>query len=91
MADPADMEPEIAKFKEQTAQYNETQRKLTALFASNGNDQEKALLAQIKEHETAAMPAIARATELYLAANAMDATRVMVREVRPVQRSGPTP
>jgi methyl-accepting chemotaxis protein len=86
MADPADMEPEIAKFKEQTAQYNETQRKLTALFASNGNDQEKALLAQIKEHEAAAMPAIARATELYLAANAMDATRVMVREVRPVQR-----
>ena len=63
MADPADMEPEIAKFKEQTAQYNETQRKLTALFASNGNDQEKALLAQIKEHEAAAMPAIARATE----------------------------
>ena len=86
MADPADMEPEIAKFKEQTAQYNETQRKLTALFASNGNDKEKALLAQIKEHEAAAMPAIARATELYLAANAMDATRVMVREVRPVQR-----
>ena len=86
MADPADMEPEIAKFKEQTAQYNETQRKLTALFASNGNDKEKELLAQIKEHETAAMPAIARATELYLAANAMDATRVMVREVRPVQR-----
>jgi methyl-accepting chemotaxis protein len=86
MADPADMEPEIAKFKDQTAQYNETQRKLTALFASNGNDKEKALLAQIKEHEAAAMPAIARATELYLAANAMDATRVMVREVRPVQR-----
>jgi len=86
MADPADMEPEIAKFKEQTAVYNEAQRKLTALFASNGNDQEKALLAQIKEHEAAALPAIARATELYLAANAMDATRVMVREVRPVQR-----
>ena len=86
MTDPADMEPEIVKFKEQTAIYTEAQRKLTALFASNGNEHEKALLAQIKEYEATAMPAIARATELYLAANAMDATRVMVREVRPVQR-----
>ena len=86
MTDPADMEPEINKFKEQTTVYNETQSKLSALFAANGNDKEKALLAQIKEFEAAAMPAIARATELYLAANAMDATRVMIREVRPVQR-----
>jgi len=86
MTDPADMEPEINKFKEQTVVYNDTQAKLASLFAANGNDKEKALLAQIKEHEAAAMPAIARATELYLAANAMDATRVMIREVRPVQR-----
>ena len=86
MTDPADMEPEIEKFKEQTTKYNETQAKLSALFAGNGNDKEKSLLAQIKEHEAAAMPAIARATELYLAANAMDATRVMIREVRPVQK-----
>ena len=86
MSDPADMEPEVTKFKEQTAKYTEAQGKLSTLFAAHANDQEKALLAQIKEHEAAAMPVIARATELYLAANAMDATRVMVREVRPVQR-----
>ena len=86
MVDPADMEPEIAKFKAETAKYDETQRKLSTLFAANGNETEKALLAQIKEHAAAAMPAIGRATELYLAANVMDATRVMVREVRPVQR-----
>jgi methyl-accepting chemotaxis protein len=86
MTDPADMEPEIGKFKEQTAKYTEAQAKLSTIFAANANDQEKALLAQIKEHEATAMPAIARATEFYLAANAMDATRVMIREVRPVQR-----
>ena len=86
MTDPADMEPEIVKFKEQTAKYDAAQAKLAALFATYANAQEKTLLNQIKEHEATAMPAIARATELYLAANAMDATRVMIREVRPVQR-----
>jgi len=86
MTDPADMEPELAKFKEQTVKYTDAQNKLTAIFATNANDKEKALLAQIKEHEATAMPAIARASELYLANNAMDATRVMIREVRPVQK-----
>ena len=86
MTDPADMEPEIVKFKEQTAKYDAAQAKLAALFATYANDQEKTLLNQIKEHEATAMPAIARATDLYLAANAMGATRVMIREVRPVQR-----
>jgi methyl-accepting chemotaxis protein len=86
MTDPADMEPEIAKFKEQTAKYDAAQAKLAALFATYANGQEKALLNQIKEHEATAMPAIGRATDLYLAANAMGATRVMIREVRPVQR-----
>ncbi len=86
MTDPADMEPEIVKFKEQTAKYDAAQAKLAALFATYANGQEKTLLNQIKEHEATAMPAIARATDLYLAANAMGATRVMIREVRPVQR-----
>jgi methyl-accepting chemotaxis protein len=86
MTDPADMEPEMVKFKEQTRKYDEAQKKLSALFAAHANDKEKALLAQIKESEAAAMPAIGRAADLYLANNAMDATRVMIREVRPVQK-----
>ena len=86
MSDPIDMEPELNKFKEQTAKYEEAQQKLARIFAEHASDQEKALLNQIKEHETAAMPAIAKAAELYLANNAMDATRVMIREVRPVQK-----
>ena len=86
MTDPADMEPEMAKFKQQTAKYDEAQRKLSGIFAAHANDKEKALLAQVKEHEAAAMPAIAKASELYLANNAMDATRVMIKEVRPVQK-----
>ncbi len=86
MTDPADMEPEMVKFKEQTKKYDEAQKKLSTLFAAHASDKEKALLAQIKEFEGQAMPAIQKASELYLANNAMDATRVMIREVRPVQK-----
>ncbi|RZA32809.1 MAG: methyl-accepting chemotaxis protein, partial [Lysobacteraceae bacterium] len=86
MTDPADMEPEMVKFKEQTRKYDDAQKKLSSLFAVHATDKEKALLAQIKESESIAMPAIAKASELYLANNAMDATRVMIREVRPVQK-----
>ncbi|MFC3461363.1 methyl-accepting chemotaxis protein [Massilia haematophila] len=86
MADPADMEPELKKFKDQSARYTEAQNKLSQIFAADGSDAEKALLAEVKQHEAAALPAIAKASELYLANNAMDATRVMVREVRPVQK-----
>ena len=86
MADPADMEPELKKFKDQSAKYTEAQTKVSQIFAANGSDAEKALLAEVKQHEAAALPAIAKASELYLANNAMDATRVMIREVRPVQK-----
>ena len=86
MADPADMEPELERFKLQTAKYGEAEKKLNAKFGADGSAQEKALLATIKESEALAMPAIAKAAQLYLANNAMDATRVMIKEVRPVQK-----
>jgi methyl-accepting chemotaxis protein len=86
MTDPADMEPELSRFKEQTAKYDALQQKLEAKFSVEASAQEKALLTQIKEAEGLAMPAIAKASELYLANNAMDATRVMVKEIRPAQK-----
>ena len=86
MTDPADMEPELNRFKEQTAKYDALQQKLAAKFAIEASAQEKALLNQIKEAEALAMPAIAKASELYLANNAVDATRVMVKEIRPAQK-----
>jgi methyl-accepting chemotaxis protein len=81
-----DMEPELNKFKDQTGKYNELEKKLEARFALESSQQEKKLLAQIKESEGVAMPAIAKASELYLANNAMDATRVMIKEIRPAQK-----
>lgn len=86
MTEATEMEPELKKFKEQTAKYDEAQKKVSRIFAAGGTDGEKALLAEIKGHEATAMPAIAKASQLYLANDAMSATRVMIKEVRPVQK-----
>jgi methyl-accepting chemotaxis protein len=86
MTDPSDMEPELNRFKEQTAKYDALQQKLSEKFALEASSEEKSLLAQVKEAEGVAMPAIAKASQLYLANNAMDATRVMVKEIRPAQK-----
>ena len=86
MTDPADMEPELNRFKEQTAKYDALQGKLAAKFSEQATAEEKTLLNQVKEAEGAAMPAIAKASALYLADNAMEATRVMVKEIRPAQK-----
>ncbi|MFD2366301.1 methyl-accepting chemotaxis protein [Pseudoduganella sp. GCM10020061] len=86
LSDPADMEPEMLKIREQTNKYGVAMKALSDKFAAVGSAEEKALLAQIREFEAQTMPAIAKASELYLAANAEEATRVMIREVRPPQR-----
>ena len=86
MTSPEEMEPELARFKVQTGKYDELKKKLAAKFAAESTAQEKTLLGQIDGFEGTAMPAIAKASDLYLANKAEDATRVMVKEVRPVQK-----
>jgi len=86
MTNPDDMEPELDRFKVQTAKYDDIKKKLNAKFATDSTVQEKTLMGQIEGFESAAMPAIAKASELYLANKAEDATRVMIKEVRPVQK-----
>ena len=89
MTDPSDMQPELDRFKAQTGKYDALQQKLTDQFAIEASPEEKALLGQIKEAEGTMMPAVAKASALYLANNAVDATRVMVKEIRPgPRRSG---
>jgi methyl-accepting chemotaxis protein len=86
MTDPADMEPELKRFKDQTEKYNALEQKLADKFAAEGSSDEKNLLAQIKDAEGLMMPAVAKASQLYLANNAVEATRVMVKEIRPAQK-----
>jgi len=86
MTDPSDMEPELKRFKDQTEKYDALERKLADKFAAEGSSDEKSLLAQIKDAEGLMMPAVAKASQLYLANNAVEATRVMVKEIRPAQK-----
>src|SRR5471032_1095624 len=86
MSDAGDMEPEMNRIKEQGRKYDEAQQKLSAQFALEATPEEKALLAEIKDSEVAAMPAIAKASELWLANKAEDATKVLIKEIRPVQK-----
>ena len=86
MTDAADMEPELNRVKELASKYTDAQNKLSAQFAKESIPEEKALLTTIKEQEGLAMPAIAKATEMWLASNAEGATRVLIKEIRPAQK-----
>jgi methyl-accepting chemotaxis protein len=86
MADASDMEPEMARIKEQAKKYEESSKKLSALYAANATPEEKTLMAQVKEHEAVAMPAIAKASELWLANDAVSATKILIKEIRPAQK-----
>jgi methyl-accepting chemotaxis protein len=86
MTDAGDMEPEMNRIKELAAKYADAQAKLSSQFALEAIPEEKALLASIKENESVAMPAIAKASELWLANKAEDATKVLIKEIRPAQK-----
>ena len=86
MSDPADMEPEMKRIKELADKYAAAQKKLEAQFALEVTPEEKTLMTAIKEHESVAMPAIAKASELWLGNQAEAATKVMIKEIRPPQK-----
>ncbi|SHH20940.1 methyl-accepting chemotaxis protein [Massilia sp. CF038] len=88
LSEPDDMAPEMKRVSELAAAYDVDQKKLTEKFDSEASTtaQEKDLLKQIKEHEAVAMPAIAKASEMWLGGKAEDATKVLIREIRPAQK-----
>lgn len=88
LSEPDDMEPEMKRVNDLAQAYGGAQKKLSDKFDSEASTttQEKLLLAQIKEHEASAMPAIAKASELWMASKAEEATKVLIREIRPNQK-----
>ena len=88
LSEPDDMAPEMKRVNELAQAYEAAQKKLTEKFDTEASTTaaEKDLLRQAKLHEAAAMPAIAKASELWLAGNAEDATKVLIREIRPNQK-----
>src|SRR5471032_2970455 len=86
MTDAGDMEPGMNRIKELAGKYADAQNKLSSQFATEASAEEKALLATVKEQEAIAMPAIAKASELWLANKAEEATKVLIKEIRPAQK-----
>jgi methyl-accepting chemotaxis protein len=88
LSDASDMQPEIDRINDQTKKYVEAETKLGSMFTEDANTQqeEKGLLAKVKEQEAAATPAIARAMELWLGNKPEDATKVLIKEIRPIQK-----
>jgi methyl-accepting chemotaxis protein len=88
LSEPDDMAPEMKRVNDLAQAYAASQKKLSDKFASEASTtaQEKDLLRQIKEHEAAAMPAIAKASEMWMGGKAEDATKVLIREIRPNQK-----
>jgi len=88
LTDPADMQPEIDRINDQTKRYNDAETKLDGLFKTNAGTtaDEKGLLAKIKEQEGIANPAITKAIDLWKDNKAEDATKVLIKEIRPAQK-----
>ncbi|MFI4939230.1 MAG: methyl-accepting chemotaxis protein [Burkholderiales bacterium] len=88
LTDASDMQPEIDRINDQTRRYAGAESKLDNLFAAEAGTsaEEKGLLTKVKEYETAATPLIAKAMELWLGNKAEDATKVLIKEIRPFQK-----
>jgi methyl-accepting chemotaxis protein len=86
MTDPDSMEPEMKRFKEQTTAYEALEKKLSDKFKEEGTPEEKTMLATVKDATNVAMPAIAKASDLWLNNKAEDATRVFIKEIKPAQK-----
>ena len=88
LTEEADMRPEVQRIEEQTRKYNTHVEKLNALLASIAKTtaQEKALLTAITESAQAAAPIMERAIKAGLANEMENATRILIKDLRPVQR-----
>jgi len=88
LTDPADMRPELARIKQQTNAYGYAQNKLGTMFDAESRTTlaENELLSAIREQEALAIPLINQAIGFWTDNKPETATRIMIRQVRPVQK-----
>ncbi|MDC8756456.1 methyl-accepting chemotaxis protein [Janthinobacterium fluminis] len=84
----ADIEVEVERVKKQAAKYADEEEKLSKMFGAQADTtaEEKAFLPRLKELDAATQPLIAKAMALGQANKADEATRVLIKEVRPNQQ-----
>ena len=83
----AEMRPEIERLHVQEKKSMDAMDALARLFERPGTTgEEKASLSRIRELETAIVPLINKASELGTQNKSAEATKVLIEEIRPVQR-----
>ena len=84
----AETAPEAQRIKDQEKKYADNEQKLNQMFASlpQTTPEEKTLMLKIKEQDSAAQPIIAKAAALGMANKSTEATEVLIKEMRPVQK-----
>ena len=86
MSEPSDMEPELARINKQLKDYETADAKLSALYVNDATAEEKSLLQQVKAQESVVLPAVKKASELWLANDALAATKIWLKEIKPAQK-----
>ncbi len=86
MSEPSDMEPELARINKELKDYQDADAKLSAVYAKDATPEEKALLSQVKAQESLVLPAVKKASELWLANDALAATKIYLKEIKPAQK-----
>jgi methyl-accepting chemotaxis protein len=86
MSEPSDMEPELARINKELKEYQDADAKLSALYSKDATPEEKSLLTQVKAQEALVLPAVKKASELWLANDALAATKIYLKEIKPAQK-----
>ena len=89
LTDPREIAVEVERIKQQDLLYQKSYASLGRLFDSEPGTsaEERQLFAKLKTYEAAALPHFQRMTELGMANQLEEATRVMLHELRPAQRA----
>ncbi|RJG02114.1 methyl-accepting chemotaxis protein [Noviherbaspirillum sedimenti] len=86
VSDANELAQEIDRIREQERQYRSAEEQLEQMLSTAADAETRTLLAKIKEAAGAAVPLMSKAMELGQAQQAAEATRILLTEVRPVQR-----
>jgi methyl-accepting chemotaxis protein len=88
MTDAGDKKQESERIEIQARKYSEAETRLAGMFSSlaDTTPEEKAGLARIRESGLAALPIIERAAKAGVANETENATKILISELRPVQR-----
>ncbi|MEC5217981.1 methyl-accepting chemotaxis protein [Actimicrobium sp. GrIS 1.19] len=88
LTDATEMAPETERIKVQAEKYAQAEDKLNKMLAASAatSAEEKSLVVKIRDLNMAGLPLIAKATALGLENKNEEATAVLLKELRPVQR-----